>query len=482
MTRHTQVNHVRILVTLVHKIKKQEEYCLSLAWTLTSRNKSRTDDRIERTSNMVNKLEESTLNHYIVLQWRINKIASWMSLKSSETNHCSWSNSAVLESSFISSSCCQACFPSTVRPMNRLWELVLKIFFHSPEINRSIFFSMHCCEWRRRNVTFFDTSLSEKEYFPGSMSIQFLLPMGTIFGKEPASSLLCGFPFAFEHAKSFAFSFNAYSSCWSYAISVSLLFKFITNLFDPWEILTQEWVLSLSKDQILISTPYLPCISLAATSYTGPILVFPWIHPFGCDAPSSLGRVYSRQATTWNCVRSAVSFVMMYCPFQTTLRNPASIQNLLKLSCCDSFSIRCPHCCRRKFSFAGSSQSKGTSVLITEHEWGTWVSHHNGSPRSLLKGFMLFTYLCDCSEKTELGCRDNYAKNSLNRFQIGCIVYRQFSMSFAVELTSGQWGRCTENWTSAFGKFHQHPFCNFVPDPCGLSSLIECTFSQNQDQ
>ena len=37
-----------------------------------------------RTSNMVNMLEESTLNHNIVLQWRINKIASWMSLKSSE--------------------------------------------------------------------------------------------------------------------------------------------------------------------------------------------------------------------------------------------------------------------------------------------------------------------------------------------------------------------------------------------------------------
>ena len=25
--------------------------------------------------------------------------------------------------------------------------------------------------------------------------------------------------------------------------------------------------------------------------------VFPWIHPLGCDDPSSLGRVYSRQAT-----------------------------------------------------------------------------------------------------------------------------------------------------------------------------------------
>ena len=60
--------------------------------------------------------------------------------------------------------------------------------------------------------------------------------------------------------------------------------------------------------------------------------------------------------------------------------------------------------------------------------------------------------------------RDNYAKNSLNRFQIGCIVYRQFSMSFAFELASGQWARSAENWTSAFCEFHQHPFSNIVPD------------------
>ena len=144
---------------------------------------------------------------------------------------------------------------------------------------------------------------------------------------------------------------------------------------------------------------------LVATSNTGPILVFPWIHPFGCDAGSSLGRVYSRQATaSVNCENSAVSFVMKYCPFSTTLRNPASIQNLLNLFCCDSLSIRSPYCCNRRSWFAGSSQSKRNFCLDhTEHEWGTWLSHHNGSPRSLVKGFILFTSLCDCSVKTELG-------------------------------------------------------------------------------
>ena len=89
---------------------------------------------------------------------------------------------------------------------------------------------------------------------------------------------------------------------------------------------------------------------------------------------------------------------------------------------------------------------------------------HNGSLRSLVKGFILFSYLCDCSVKTELVCRNNYAKNSLNRFLVSCIMYLQFTTSFAFKMTSGQWSRGTENWTSAFCEFQQHPFCNFVPD------------------
>ena len=311
-------------------------------------------------------MEEIARNHNIVLQWRINKIASWMSLKSSEINDYSWRISTVLASPYCSSSCCQAYLPSVVRPKKRLRELVLKIFFYSPEMNRSILFSMYLLRMRRRWITFFETSYAERECFPGSISTQFLLFIGTIVGGEPAGSLLCGIAFAFDrHAKSFASNFTACSSSWSSGPSVSLLFESITNLFDPWEILTQEWVQSPFRDKILIATPYLPCKQLVVTSNTGPIFVFPWIHPFGCDAASSLGRVYSRQATAWYCEISALSFVMKYCPISTTLRNPASIQNLLNLSCCDNFLFRSPYCCDRRFWFVGSSQSKETSVLIT---------------------------------------------------------------------------------------------------------------------
>ena len=153
---------------------------------------------------------------------------------------------------------------------------------------------------------------------------------------------------------------------------------------------------------------------------------------------------------------------MKYCPISTTFRNPASIQNLLNLYCCDNFSIRSPYCCNRRSWFVGSSQSKETCLDRTEHN--RLSHHHIRSNWSIVKGFIFFTHFRDCSVKTELICRTNYAKNSLNRFLVGCKVYRQFTMSFAVELTSGQWSRRTENWTSALSEFQQHPFYNFVPN------------------
>ena len=136
-------------------------------------------------------------------------------------------------------------------------------------------------------------------------------------------------------------------------------------------------------------------------------------------------------------INSPLSFVVKYCPFSTTLRNPASIQNLLNLSCCDSFSIRSSYCCNGKFWYAGSSFSKGTSVLIALSTIDCPITTSN---RPDLSGTVSYSshIFCHCSVKTELICRNTYAKNSLNRFLNGCKVNRQFTMSFAFELTSGQ--------------------------------------------
>ena len=69
MTRYTQVDHIRIFVTFVYRINRQEGYLLSLAGILTSRYQSRVDDimNIECTSNMENMLEEVARSNNIVL-------------------------------------------------------------------------------------------------------------------------------------------------------------------------------------------------------------------------------------------------------------------------------------------------------------------------------------------------------------------------------------------------------------------------------
>ena len=69
--------------------------------------------------------------------------ASCMSFQSSEFFICSWNISAILISPFRSSSCCQAWFPTIVRPLRNLWKLNLKMFFNSPELNRSVIFSLY---------------------------------------------------------------------------------------------------------------------------------------------------------------------------------------------------------------------------------------------------------------------------------------------------------------------------------------------------
>ena len=83
-------------------INGQEEYCLSSSQILTSRYQSIVDNRveIECAPNVVDVMEYSTPNHYIVLQRRINKIVSRVSLKSSEVEDSSRIIRAILISSF----------------------------------------------------------------------------------------------------------------------------------------------------------------------------------------------------------------------------------------------------------------------------------------------------------------------------------------------------------------------------------------------
>ena len=212
--------------------------------------------KIDRTSNTVKFLEESARNHNIVLQWKINKIASWMSFKSSEINDYSWIISAVLKSPFCSSCSWQAYFPSIVRPIN-LWKLISKKIFDPPGMNRSILFSMYLLRMLKKMNYFLENFVSRERMFPWFYINQ--IPSFHVNDSRWRVSKFSFFCLAFafdRHAISFASNCNACSSSWSSGTSVSLLVESITNLFDPWEILTQEWVLSSVRDQFLISTPY----------------------------------------------------------------------------------------------------------------------------------------------------------------------------------------------------------------------------------
>ena len=112
--------------------------------------------------------------------------------------------------------------------------------------------------------------------FPGSTSVQVLSPVGIVLVDEMAKSRFCGFAFAFERlAKSLAFSLNACSSNCISEVSCSLLFKFVTTMFKPWEILTHEWELCLFTDLILISTPVFTLQATGCNFQYGPNLGVP---------------------------------------------------------------------------------------------------------------------------------------------------------------------------------------------------------------
>ena len=98
--------------------------------------------------------------------------------------------------------------------------------------------------------------------FSGSISVQEFSRISTVLVHEQATVRLRSFALVFDRlAKASTFVFNANSSDFISEVSCSLsscslLFKVVTNLFKPWEILTHEWELSLFTDSILISTPY----------------------------------------------------------------------------------------------------------------------------------------------------------------------------------------------------------------------------------
>ena len=60
---------------------------------------------------------------------RINKIASWMTLKSSEIKNFSWRISAILKYALVTSAFCHDALPLFITPMSRMHKMFRKIIF-----------------------------------------------------------------------------------------------------------------------------------------------------------------------------------------------------------------------------------------------------------------------------------------------------------------------------------------------------------------
>ena len=119
--------------------------------------------------------------------------------------------------------------------MRNLWELTLKIFFYSPEMNRSILFSLYLLRMdeedgllsskprtQRENVSlvpYQSDSLRSSEWFlVNSQQVPFFVVLLLLFDR---------------YATTFTLDCDACSSGRSAGTSVSLLFESIANLFDP---------------------------------------------------------------------------------------------------------------------------------------------------------------------------------------------------------------------------------------------------------
>ena len=141
--------------------------------------------------------------------------------------------------------------------------------------------------------------------------------------------------------------------------------------------------------------------------------------------------MYSRNAIeSANCKNSSVSLVMKYC-LTSTVKNPASVQNLLNLSCCDNVSIRSWHLCNRFSPCCAGSSVWSMCVFITP---GT----NNGSDCfSKTSRPVLKWQVSHSSHKSETApwtlswFTEIIVRKSFNRIPIGTEVYWQFSTPFA---------------------------------------------------
>ena len=174
-----------------------------------------------------------------------------------------------------------------------LWRMISKIKLNSVELNCSIFFSLYCLIVSKKTDHFL-REIGRSESLFWWMSLHLLWCIGMV-AVVPTSALGWGFaiwlqqPWCLFVALLLLVDLQEFLYCcdlnppriWSFH---KIFWPKIENCLDP-------------ETGFEFQFHFLKFLKLVVTSNTGPILLFPWIHPFGCEAGSFRGRVCSRQVT-----------------------------------------------------------------------------------------------------------------------------------------------------------------------------------------
>ena len=343
-----------------------------------------------------------------------------------------------------------------------LWELISKMKFNSAELNCSIVFPLYCLIVSKKT----DYSLRDFVHFKRWIWWINVNPVSLVhryvFGTS-TGSLFCGFAFCLWSGRN-----NLHIEVWL------LFFMWICKNVC----IVVIWIDHIFDCSIRNSDPRLRIILTHRpdSNFNSIFEVFLTGRDFQYKSNSHISLNPSfwlwSWIVSWKSVFTTSHWTKLskitsvlgheYCPTSTTRINPASLQILLTLFSGESDSTCWTYCCKMIWSSLGSSSWTGTSALISPRtidcptnitgcpvpSW--WLSNSSHIVRH-------------CSVDTELIGRNYYAKNCFNCWIICSEVYWQFSMSVALEYTSGQWSRCTENRMSAFCKFQQHFFRDMIP-------------------
>ena len=280
---------------------------------------------------------------------KINGIASWMSLKSSEIkNFLSWRVSTTLKSFLVASASLHLALPHFIRPILRVLKIVPKRIFLISRIQ-----SHHLLLVRRRVFRLFATGsacIGLSSWFNISPYSFTNRCNSCRWANRGRSLCFCFSLWSVRKASTSVINANASSSSQrSPARCCRALCR--SSLWPTCSIheksLTHEWELSLLQIQFEFPLH----IYLASNWLWLPVRAnfgVPRIQAFRSVDFLSRGKVYTAHINgSVNCKNTSVSFVMKNCPTSTVFKNPASVQIFITRSCCESLFTRSFYFCNK---------------------------------------------------------------------------------------------------------------------------------------